>query len=147
MPTYLTSLPAPVPPSSLSHTKTPMAQPPPPPSSSGAAGGEAPAFLLPVPTSDTNQPAAVTTRDADDHAPRGTPEEVRGIVEGLAAGSVGRSLALPVPRIAHDFRLSAKLERKIALGQSCWGERNWIGICGGEWSATWGKGKIVVCIP
>lgn len=57
---------------------------------------------------------------------------------------MGRSIALPVPSIVHDFRLSAKLERKIALGQSCWGERNWIGICGGEWSATWGKGKIVV---
>lgn len=97
-------------------------------------------------TSETDQPAAVAVTAAgdDDHAPRGTTEEAQGIIGALAESSVGRSIELPVPRIVHDFRLSAKLERKIALGQSCWGERNWIGICGGEWSATWGKGKIVV---
>ncbi|CAN8099724.1 unnamed protein product [Discula destructiva] len=79
----------------------------------------------------------------DDHTPKGTAEDTKTILDGLSAGSLGQSIALPAPSIAHDFRLSANLDRKIALGQSCWGERNWIGICGGEWSATWGKGKIV----
>lgn len=86
--------------------------------------------------------------DDGGHAPRGSSEEARSaaavILGGLPAGSLGQTMALPAPRIVHDFRLSAALERKVALGRSCWGERNWIGICGGQWSATWGRGKIVV---
>lgn len=86
---------------------------------------------------------------AQKQQPAAGPEEEEAqaaavILAGLSAGSLGQTIALPGPRLVHDFRLTAALERKVALGRSCWGERNWIGICGGEWSATWGKGKIVV---
>lgn len=91
---------------------------------------------LPPPTS--------TPRQLDEHEPRGTPDEAQTITAGLSPGSLGQTIALPQPRLVHDFRLRARLEGKVALGQSCWGERNWIGICGGEWSATWGHGTIVV---
>lgn len=89
-----------------------------------------------------------TTHRLDEHEPRGTPDEAQTILTaGLSPGSLGQTIALPQPRLVHDFRLRAKLEGKVALGQSCWGERNWISICGGEWSATWGKGTILVrCI-
>lgn len=83
------------------------------------------------------------------HEPRGTSsddEAQQSIQAGLSAGSLGQTIALPAPRLVHDFRLRAKLEGKIGLGASCWGERNWIGICGGEWSATWGRGIIVVSV-
>lgn len=109
---------------------------PPPPSGAEEA-------FLPVLTSDTDQAAPPARRE--DREPQGTPEEAQTILGGLPAGTLGQSIALPVPRIVHDFRLSVRLERKVALGKSCWGERNWIGICGGDWSATWGKGEIVVC--
>lgn len=66
------------------------------------------------------------------------------ISAGFSAGSLARTIGLPAPRLERDFRMQARLEGKIALGQSCWGTRNWIGICGGEWSATWGKGMVVV---
>lgn len=66
------------------------------------------------------------------------------ISAGFSAGSLARTIGLPAPRLERDFRMQARLEGKIALGQSCWGTRNWIGICGGEWSATWGKGTVVV---
>lgn len=86
-----------------------------------------------------------TTHRLDEHEPRGTPDEAQTVLTaGLSPDSLGQTIALPQPRLVHDFRLRAKLEGKVALGQSCWGERNWIGICGGEWSATWGKGTIVV---
>jgi hypothetical protein len=68
------------------------------------------------------------------------------ISAGFSAGSLARTIGLPVPRLERDFRMQARLEGKVALGRSCWGERNWIGICGGEWSATWGKGTVVVSI-
>lgn len=113
--------------------------PPPPPSK-----GE---DFLPVLTAETEQPPATTTTSRPvDHAPAGTPEETQRILHGLGSGSLGRTIALPTPRLVHDFRLSARLERKVALGRSCWGERNWIGICGGDWAATWGRGSVVVWI-
>lgn len=89
-------------------------------------------------------PPTTSVYQLDEHEPRGTSEEAATIAAGLTPGSLGQTIALPQPRLVHDFRLRAKLEGKVALGQSCWGERNWIGICGGEWSATWGKGTIVV---
>lgn len=123
-----------------------MAQPQP----TTAIGSGAEAEFLPV----LNNPEVEQPRiEADQKrqraeigpAPHGTPEEAQTILAGLPESSLGRTIALPAPRIVHDFRLAAALERKVALGKSCWGERNWIGICGGDWSATWGKGKIVVC--
>lgn len=89
---------------------------------------------------------SLAARPNNDHIPEGTPAEHEKILSGLLpAGGLGQTISLAVPRLVHDFRLAANLERKIGLGQSCWGERNWIGICGGAWSATWGKGRIVVC--
>lgn len=126
-----------------------MAQPPPTAGSGtegeGRGGRGGGGGFLPI------NPVSEGGDDDDDdggHAPRGSSEEARSaaavILGGLPAGSLGQTMALPAPRIVHDFRLSAALERKVALGRSCWGERNWIGICGGQWSATWGRGKIVV---
>lgn len=113
-----------------------MAQPP------QSGGGD----FLPILTAETDQPPTATTASRlDDHAPGGTPEETQKILTGLQSESLGRTITLPAPKLVHDFRMSAKLERKIALGQSCWGERNWIGICGGSWGATWGSGSVVVC--
>lgn len=100
--------------------------------------------FLPIVTSETHGDQATNTRP-DDHAPQGTPAEADTIVAGFTTGSLAQTIALPAPRTVRDFRMQASLERKVALGRSCWGERNWIGICGGEWSATWGKGTVVVC--
>lgn len=105
--------------------------------------------FIPVLTTDTDQAstANATTTTAlrlDDHEPKGVPEERQTILSGFPSGNLGQTIALPIPRIVHDFRMSATLDGKIPLGQSCWGERNWIGISGGDWSATWGRGTVVV---
>ncbi|KAH8788264.1 hypothetical protein F5883DRAFT_635160 [Diaporthe sp. PMI_573] len=97
--------------------------------------------FLPVLTSETSQEAAAagphttTTRSGGS-----TADEISA---GFSAGSLARTIGLPKPRLERDFRMQARLEGKVALGRSCWGERNWIGICGGEWSAAWGKGTVV----
>lgn len=102
--------------------------------------------LPPNPPS-TSATTTTIAQSSDDHATEGAPAEREKILSGLVpAGGLGQTITLAVPRLVHDFRLAANLERKIGLGQSCWGERNWIGICGGVWSATWGKGRIVVRI-
>lgn len=107
--------------------------------------------FLPVLTSETTQePAAAAAQDSttragsDSTRVAGADAEADKISAGFSAGSLARTIALPAPRLERDFRMQARLEGKIALGQSCWGTRNWIGICGGEWSATWGKGAVVV---
>jgi hypothetical protein len=98
--------------------------------------------FLPVLTSETSQevaaadPLTTTTRSGGS-----TADEISA---GFSAGSLARTIGLPKPRLERDFRMQARLEGKVALGRSCWGERNWIGICGGEWSAAWGKGTVVV---
>lgn len=121
--------------------------------------------FLPVLTSETTQePAAQdtastnTTRPGNAHpVPVPAQSSTRGaeadadadadkIPAGFSAGSLAQTIGLPAPRLVRDFRMQARLEGKIALGQSCWGTRNWIGICGGEWSATWGKGTVVVSL-
>ncbi|POS72969.1 hypothetical protein DHEL01_v208639 [Diaporthe helianthi] len=101
--------------------------------------------FLPVLTSETtpqdtpasagHQPTQNTNKPAEAEADQ--------ISASFSAGSLARTIGLPVPRLERDFRMQASLEGKVALGKSCWGERNWIGICGGEWSATWGKGTVV----
>lgn len=120
-------------PAGISASKTPLSPPPPPETRQAAE----PIAMAPPPAS---------ALPSNDHAPHSTAEATRTILSGLSEGSLARSTELPRPSLARDIRISAKLDRKIALGPSCWGERNWIGICGGEWSATWGKGKIVVCL-
>lgn len=117
--------------------------------------------FLPVLTPETTQEPAAdkdtasTTRtkpgDDNDHAP---PEgrtrtadadaDADKISAGFSVGSLAQTIELPAPRLVREFRMQARLEGKVALGRSCWGERNWIGICGGEWSATWGRGTVVV---
>lgn len=115
--------------------------------------------FLPVLTPETTQePAAqdtvtTTTRPRDvRYAP--TPAQgSTGVAEadadadkisaGFSADSLAQTIGLPAPRLVRDFRMQARLEGKVSLGRSCWGERNWIGICGGEWSATWGRGTVV----
>lgn len=101
--------------------------------------------FLPVLTSETAHDT--TTRPGSDST-RGPAADAGAdkISAGFSAGSLARTIALPAPRLEKDFRMQARLEGKIALGQSCWGTRNWIGICGGEWSATWGKGTVVVSV-
>lgn len=89
-----------------------------------------------------------TTVGVADRVPRGTREEVDAVRGRFPPGSISATAALPAPRLVLDFRMQADLEGKIALGRSCWGERNWIGIRGGRWSATWGSGTVVVgCQP
>lgn len=109
-----------------------------------AAGND----FLPVLTSETTQePAAephTTTTTNTRPGGSSTSADAGEISAGFSAGSLARTIGLRAPRLERDFRMQARLEGKIALGRSCWGERNWIGICGGEWSATWGKGTVVV---
>lgn len=123
--------------------------------------------FLPVLTPETSQePAAsqddtattTTRRPGDDHhhpPPQGSSitrvaeadaDADKKISAGFSAGSLAQTIGLPAPRLVRDFRMQARLEGKVALGRSCWGERNWIGICGGEWSATWGRGTVVVSV-
>lgn len=118
--------------------------------------------FLPVLTPETSQePAAqdtatTTTRpgDANHPPPQGSTRVADAVADGdadkisagFSAGSLAQTIGLPAPRLVRDFRMQARLEGKVALGRSCWGERNWIGICGGEWSATWGRGTVVVSV-
>lgn len=106
--------------------------------------------FLPVLTPETTQePAAQDVAATTDATPGGGTRvadagDADAISAGFSAGSLARTIALPAPRLERDFRMQARLEGKVALGRSCWGERNWIGICGGEWSAAWGRGTVVV---
>lgn len=49
---------------------------------------------------------------------------------------------IPRPRSDHDFRITVDLKPKISVGQSEWGQRNWISFSGGRWTAKWGRGTI-----
>lgn len=104
--------------------------------------------FLPVLTAETTQEPATQGAVITDATPGGGTRAADAgsdaISAGFSAGSLARTIALPTPRLERDFRMQARLEGKVALGRSCWGERNWIGICGGEWSAAWGKGTVVV---
>lgn len=113
--------------------------------------------FLPVLTSETAHEGATqgtntttnTRPRVHDSKPQGSTAAGAGagdISAGFSAGSLARTIGLSAPRLERDFRMQARLEGKVALGRSCWGERNWIGICGGEWSATWGKGTVVVSL-
>lgn len=109
-----------------------------------------PAATAAAATQSTNTAATTTTTrpgsDGSSTRVTGTEAGADKISAGFSAGSLARTIGLPAPRLERDFRMQARLEGKIALGQSCWGTRNWIGICGGEWSATWGKGTVVVSL-
>ncbi|KAK5089985.1 hypothetical protein LTR05_000153 [Lithohypha guttulata] len=61
-------------------------------------------------------------------------------------GEVARSLSLPQPALDLDFRMSVKLNPKVAIGSSTAtnsGQRNWISFIGGQWAGRWGKGIVI----
>ncbi|KAI0805033.1 hypothetical protein GGR55DRAFT_656798 [Xylaria sp. FL0064] len=53
-------------------------------------------------------------------------------------------LALPVPKLTYDFRMSVELNPKVGVGiVPSGGMRNWISFSGGSWAARWGSGTVV----
>lgn len=59
-------------------------------------------------------------------------------------GDVARSLQIPAPTLELDFRMSIKMNPKVAVGQSIWGQRDWVSFMGGQWAGRWGKGIVLV---
>lgn len=62
-------------------------------------------------------------------------------------GDIARSLQLPTPTLDLDFRISIKLNPKIAVGSVLYGHRDWVSVVGGQWAGRWGKGLVIVRIP
>lgn len=62
-------------------------------------------------------------------------------------GDIARSLQIPTPSLELDFRMSVKLHPVISVGQTLFGQRNWVGFVGGQWAGRWGKGAVVVRSP
>ncbi|PYI21690.1 hypothetical protein BO86DRAFT_454204 [Aspergillus japonicus CBS 114.51] len=58
-------------------------------------------------------------------------------------GDVARSLQIPAPTLELDFRMSIKMNPKVAVGESIWGQRDWVTFVGGQWAGRWGKGIIL----
>ncbi|KAL3460600.1 hypothetical protein BJX64DRAFT_300566 [Aspergillus heterothallicus] len=58
-------------------------------------------------------------------------------------GEVARSLQIPAPTLELDFRLSLKVNPKVGVGPSIWGQRDWVTFVGGQWAGRWGKGVVV----
>lgn len=61
-------------------------------------------------------------------------------------GDIARSLSLPTPQLDLDFRMSIKLNPKVAVGSSSGssgGQRSWISFIGGQWAGRWGKGIVI----
>ncbi|KAL1970212.1 hypothetical protein VTN77DRAFT_5372 [Rasamsonia byssochlamydoides] len=58
-------------------------------------------------------------------------------------GDIARSLQIPVPTLELDFRLSLKINPKVVVGQSNYGQRDWISFVGGQWAGRWGKGVVL----
>lgn len=61
-------------------------------------------------------------------------------------GDVARSLQIPAPSLELDFRMSIKMNPRVSVGQSLWGQRDWVSFLGGQWAGRWGKGIILVCL-
>ena len=61
-------------------------------------------------------------------------------------GDIARSLQIPAPTLELDFRISIKLNPKIAVGSALYGHRDWVSIVGGQWAGRWGKGIIIVSL-
>jgi hypothetical protein len=59
-------------------------------------------------------------------------------------GDVARSLQIPAPTLELDFRMSIKMNPKVSVGQSLWGQRDWVTFVGGQWAGRWGKGIVLV---
>ncbi|KAB8075626.1 hypothetical protein BDV29DRAFT_171493 [Aspergillus leporis] len=58
-------------------------------------------------------------------------------------GDVARSLQIPAPTLELDFRMSIKMNPKVSVGQSLWGQRDWVTFVGGQWAGRWGKGIVL----
>ncbi|KAE8146747.1 hypothetical protein BDV25DRAFT_161873 [Aspergillus avenaceus] len=58
-------------------------------------------------------------------------------------GDVARSLQIPAPTLELDFRMSIKMNPRVAVGQSIWGQRDWVTFVGGQWAGRWGKGIVL----
>ncbi|KAH8431529.1 uncharacterized protein LDX57_009191 [Aspergillus melleus] len=58
-------------------------------------------------------------------------------------GDVARSLQIPAPTLELDFRMSIKMNPRVSVGQSIWGQRDWVTFIGGQWAGRWGKGVIL----
>ncbi|RJE26362.1 hypothetical protein PHISCL_01335 [Aspergillus sclerotialis] len=56
---------------------------------------------------------------------------------------IARSLQIPVPTLDLDFRMSIKMNPKVAVGPSIWGHRDWVSFVGGQWAGRWGKGIVL----
>lgn len=59
-------------------------------------------------------------------------------------GDVARSLQIPAPTLELDFRMSIKMNPKVSVGPSIWGQRDWVSFLGGQWAGRWGKGIVLV---
>lgn len=57
---------------------------------------------------------------------------------------IARSLQIPVPTLDLDFRMSIRMNPKVFVGQSMWGQRDWVSYVGGQWAGRWGKGVVLV---
>lgn len=58
------------------------------------------------------------------------------------------SIQVPKPGLERDFRMSVRVNPKISVGPSIWGQRNWVTFIDGHWNGRWGKGTVVVsCFP
>jgi hypothetical protein len=62
-------------------------------------------------------------------------------------GDIARSLQIPAPTLELDFRMSIKMNPKVAVGPSIWGQRDWVTFIGGQWAGRWGKGIVLVSTP
>ena len=60
---------------------------------------------------------------------------------------VASSLALPVPMLNLDFRLSIRVKPTLHLGESKFGDKAWVSCVGGQWAGRWGKGVVLVGLP
>lgn len=98
---------------------------------------------LPIITSKNGEPASSSSTWPEDRAPHGTAEERDMILAGLPDDSVAQSIDVPIPKLAHDFRLCCQWASINPVGKGPWGQRTWVGLGGGHWSALWGKGTIV----
>lgn len=58
-------------------------------------------------------------------------------------GDIARSISLPPPTLELDFRMSIKLNPRISVGASTFGQRYWVSYIGGQWAGRWGKGIVI----
>ncbi len=75
---------------------------------------------------------------------RAASEQPVGGEPSLPASFTPQAFPLPVPSLSHDFRLVCNLASRISVGTTpLGGQRNWVGISDGWFSARWGSGVIV----